>query len=120
MSMPKAWEPAFPYLGVYECHSPPTPIGGPHPRYNCYAFAAGENSKRWEPDPSGQCYWPPGIPRNYGVAAFGSAYGTLGYQPCADGGRIPGYEKIATPRCASVISPPISPKASEPQGEFLL
>jgi hypothetical protein len=59
--MPKAWEPAFPYLGVYECHSPPTPIGGPHPRYNCYAFAAGENSKRWEPDPSGQCYWPPGI-----------------------------------------------------------
>jgi hypothetical protein len=73
-------------------HRPP--VGGPHPRYNCWAFAAGENSKRWEPGPSGQYYWPPGIARNYGVAAFSSAFGTLGYRPCADGVLIPDCEKI--------------------------
>jgi hypothetical protein len=99
--MPKVWEPVFPNLGAYECHSARTPISGRLPRYNCWAFAVGENSKRWEPDPSGQYYWPPGVPRNYSVAAFSSAYQTKGYQPCADGVLTQGVEKIVLYALAS-------------------
>ena len=99
--MPKVWEPAFPNLGAYECHSPRTPIGGPDPRYNCWAFAAGENLKRWEPDPSGQYYWPQGVPRNYSIAAFSGTYQTVGYEPCADGVLTQGVEKIVLYALAS-------------------
>jgi hypothetical protein len=93
--MAKAWEPHFPQLGIYEDHSPTTYPGGPHPRYNCWAFAAGENQKRWEPDPSNQYYWPPTAPREYSVPAFMAAYQTKGYEHCANGSLERSAEKIA-------------------------
>jgi hypothetical protein len=43
--MPKAWEPAFPQLGIYEDHSPRTPYRGKLARYNCWVFAAGEDHR---------------------------------------------------------------------------
>jgi hypothetical protein len=93
--MAKSWEPAFPHLGEWEEHSLPTPPGGPTTRYNCYAFAAGDNTQRWEPDPAQQYYWPPTVPREYTVPAFIQAYRTCRYEVCGDGLQERGYEKIA-------------------------
>jgi hypothetical protein len=92
--MAKVWESEFPHLGVWECHSPRTPQGGSHPRYNCWAFAAGENTRRWEPDPSNQYYWPSST-REYTVPAFTDAYQTRGYELCADALPDLSCEKIA-------------------------
>jgi len=92
--MAKWWEAKFPHLGVWECHSPRTPPGGPHPRYNCWAFAAGENTRRWDPDPGNQYYWPPTAPRAYTVSAFIQAYQTRHYEVCGGGLQERGYEKI--------------------------
>jgi hypothetical protein len=98
--MPKAWEPAFPQLGIYEDHSPRTPYRGKLARYNCWAFAAGEDHRRWDPDPGGQYYWPPGTARAYTIPAFVAAYGTRGYKLCGHGKLRSTQEKIviyATP-----------------------
>lgn len=92
--MAKSWEPAFPHLGKWEEHSPPTLPGGPTPRYNCYAFAAGDNTQRWEPDPANQYYWPPTALRAYTIPAFIQAYQTRRYEVCGDGMQEGGYEKI--------------------------
>lgn len=62
--------------------------------YNCIAWAAGESDRFWWPDPMNQAYWPPGVKREPTVAAFIAAYGTLGYEPCADGNLEVGFQKI--------------------------
>src|ERR1700728_3891047 len=95
--MAKSWEPAFPHLGKWEEHSLPTPPGGPRPRYNCYAFAVGNNTQRGEPDPAGQYYWPPTATRAYTVVAFIEAYQSppYHYEVCGDGSLERGYEKLA-------------------------
>src|SRR6266487_89857 len=64
-------------------------------KYNCIAWAAGDTSRKWWPDPRGIGYWPPSIPRETTVGAFICAYGTLGYTPCADGSYEPGFQKVA-------------------------
>jgi hypothetical protein len=92
--MAKSWEREFPHLGIWEEHSPATPPGRSTTRYNCFAFAAGDNTQRWEPDPAEQYYWPPDVPREYTVAAFIRAYQTCRYEVCADGLHERGYEKI--------------------------
>lgn len=83
--------PEFPLLGPHnhEVTSPETP------RYNCIAWAAGDEWRWWWPDPDGVAYWPLAAPREETIAAFAAAYGTLGYLPCADGSSEPGHEKIA-------------------------
>ncbi|HEX3497139.1 MAG TPA: hypothetical protein VHT02_08205 [Methylocella sp.] len=80
-------------MGEWEEHSPATPWGGPHPRYNCWAFAAGDNTRWWQPDPSNQYYWP-SIMQEFTVPAFIDAYQTCGYVPCANGLLEPSCEKI--------------------------
>ena len=90
------WESSFPNLGnTWACHSPRTPPRGQITPYNCHAFAAGDTDRRWEPDPSGQEYWPPGATRNYSLAAFVEAYQTIGYTVCTDGLLEDGHEKIS-------------------------
>jgi hypothetical protein len=64
-------------------------------RYNCVAWAAGEDSRWWWPDSQGTCYWPTGVPREESLAAFISAFGSLGYEICADGALESAYEKLA-------------------------
>lgn len=64
-------------------------------RYNCIAFAASVQNRWWWPDPFGQGYWPPNVPRVETVDAFVRAYETLGYVRCADGTLESGYEKVA-------------------------
>jgi hypothetical protein len=60
--------------------------------YNCLAWAAGENFRKWDPtEPSH--HWPG--PRQLTIAAFNQAYGSIGYVPCSDGTLEQGFEKIA-------------------------
>lgn len=81
----------------YRLTSEPTPI------YNCVAHAAGEAFRWWWPDPMGVSYWPDAAPREETLAAFVTAFETLGFQVCeqsqikdvpaiviyADGSRVP-------------------------------
>jgi hypothetical protein len=52
------------------------------PEYNCFSWAAGDTSRRWEPDSMNLYYWPPGVPREMTLDAFIRAYGAIGYEPC--------------------------------------
>lgn len=64
-------------------------------RYNCIAWAAGNDTRWWWPDASNIGYWPPSVPREETIAAFVSAYALQGYAQCADSTLEPGVEKIA-------------------------
>lgn len=83
-----AWESEFPNLGKWIKSSERTD------RYNCAAFAAGEDHHKWDPFPPGLHYWPPGVERSYFTPKFIEAYGTKGYEACADGSLEAGWEKI--------------------------
>ena len=62
-------------------------------RYNCPAWAAGDNDVWWGPDQ--YSYWPRGVPRQRTLSAFIAAYHTLGYIECASTEYEKGLEKIA-------------------------
>lgn len=64
-------------------------------RYNCIAWAAGENFRNWWPDSWGVGYWPHGISRKVTLENFIKAYGTLGFMLCFDGSLEAGFQKIA-------------------------
>jgi hypothetical protein len=64
-------------------------------RYNCVAWAAGEDSRWWWPDSQGTAYWPTGAPREESLAGYIAAFGTLGYETCTDGALESAYEKLA-------------------------
>jgi len=78
----------FPNLarGNYEITSPHTP------RYNCIAWAAGQDHVWWWPDGP---YWPDGVDRDDSVQAFVRAFSTLGYEVCDSNKQEIGWEKIA-------------------------
>lgn len=63
-------------------------------RYNCIAWAAGDDGRWWWPT-GPNAYWPPKVPRQTTVAAFLAAFALIGYQPCEDGSHEHGFEKIA-------------------------
>lgn len=64
-------------------------------RYNCIAFAAGDNCNWWWPDATGEDSWPAGAARAETVNAFRDAFATLGYVVCADDRLEFGCEKVA-------------------------
>jgi hypothetical protein len=90
--MPGSWpQQELPNLTTQNCE-----IKSPATRkYNCIAWAAGENFRNWWPDPFGIGYWPPSIERSVTVDAFMRAYGTLGFTLCFDGNLEQWIEKIA-------------------------
>ncbi|NEP62691.1 MAG: hypothetical protein F6K31_38190 [Symploca sp. SIO2G7] len=64
--------------------------------YNCFAWAAGEDDRWWNPlEPENPYYWPDGVPAELTIAAFIQAYQTLGYEPCNSTELEEGFEKIA-------------------------
>lgn len=65
------------------------------PRYNCIAWAAGNDRRWWWPDPQDIGYWPEGAPREQSIDAFVKAFETLGYALCMDPSLQVGIEKIA-------------------------
>lgn len=60
--------------------------------YNCIAWAAGENDRWWWPQTA---YWPDNVPEEITLAAFISAYQTLGYELCDNDRLDPGFNKVA-------------------------
>jgi hypothetical protein len=83
-------EQIFPQLTgtAYQVTSPATP------GYNCIAWAAGDESRWWEPDTFGLYHWPAGVPRLYTLDAFVEAFRQLGFEKCSDGSYQPGWEKV--------------------------
>ena len=69
-------------------------IASPFDRvYNCFAWAACDVNRRWEPTPDE--YWPI-ADRTYDIDCFIRAFATLGYEPCGmDYTRKLGWQKIA-------------------------
>lgn len=51
-------------------------------RYNCIAFAAGDNHSWWWPDAAGEDTWPAGVAQAETIDAFRDAFATLGYVVC--------------------------------------
>ena len=64
-------------------------------RYNCVAWAVGDDQRWWEPSEDNDHYWPPGVPREYTYQNYLQALATQGFAPCADAEQEAGFEKIA-------------------------
>ena len=65
------------------------------PSYNCVAWAAGDNSRWYWPDPYGIYYWPAEIPRENTVDSLVTLYEFLGYVKCEDGTYEENFTKVA-------------------------
>jgi hypothetical protein len=63
--------------------------------YNCIAWAADDQNTWWWPDPDGESYWPPNVPRQATVDTFVAPFRIIGYEPCDSPDLELGYEKIA-------------------------
>ncbi len=66
-------------------------------KYNCIAFAAGDDRSWWWPDLDGEDNWPAGIARVETLEAFRDAFATLGYVVCDHDQFEEGYEKKVRP-----------------------
>lgn len=65
-------------------------------RYNCVAWAAGDEGKWWWPgDGSNESYWPPSAPQEESLAAFVAAFASLDYKSCTDSSLESEFERIA-------------------------
>lgn len=84
-------EKVFPGLRAasYEVTSPPDP------RYNCIAWAAGDQSLWWEPIRQPRYTWPAGIPFEFTVSALAESYIAKGFAECESEVHEPGFEKVA-------------------------
>ena len=64
-------------------------------QYNCIAWAAGDDSRWWEPDAEDLYYWPKEARREYTVRAYAEAFFSLGFEICQDATWEEGLEKVA-------------------------
>jgi hypothetical protein len=70
-------------------------IGEPSADYNCFAWAAGDMTRRWEPFEADDCYWPDGVAVELTLESFIQAYATVGYRSCESARIERQHEKIA-------------------------
>ena len=68
--------------------------------YNCIAFAAGDTSRKWDPNAllHPGYYWPADALRNEGnndINALKPAFAAIGYAECENGDLEPGFQKVA-------------------------
>ncbi len=63
--------------------------------YNCFAWAAGDQERWWQPTPEDEFYWVDNVPMEETLSAYIQAYQTLGYKPCDETKFELGYAKIA-------------------------
>jgi hypothetical protein len=68
---------------------------GASQRYNCIAWAAGDNQNWWWPVSDTRFFWPAGVAREDSLAPFEAAFATLGFMRCDDETFENGNEKIA-------------------------
>lgn len=79
-----------------ELHGVPYEITSPaEPDYNCIAWAAGDDSRWWEPDAFGLYHWPNGVPRQYTLEAYAEAFSQLGFEACESPDLERGWERVA-------------------------
>lgn len=75
-------------------------ITSPHDYgYNCFAWAAGEDGRRWDPvleiaPTRAGVYWPADVPVLPSRSAFVAAFATIGYEVCAGPELEDGFEKV--------------------------
>lgn len=62
--------------------------------YNCIAWAFGDNTKWYWPDPGNNYFWPDDIPREETIENFILLFKKIGYEICNNPNVEPGYEKI--------------------------
>ena len=88
--LPQSREDNFPFLtkDLYEVTDDESD------EYNCIAFAAGDETRWWWPDPGGDYYWPI-QKREETIEAFIEMFESLGYQKCWRSRQKQGFEKIA-------------------------
>ena len=79
----------FPYLNDNNCRV----TSNNDPRYNCIAWAYGDNN-RWFWPMKGR-YWPANITREETAEAFINLFAAIGYRCCDDQLFEPEYEKVA-------------------------
>ena len=91
MTLERYKEAMFPNLnpGEYRVTSEASPV------YNCIAWAAGDDTDWWWPDPDSGNYWPAAAPFEETLASFRAVFEALGYRECATAEREPGFEKVA-------------------------
>src|ERR1700738_1915270 len=65
------------------------------PRYNCLAFACGDERKWWEPRPGGRFYWPPSAQRDTSLTTVTRIFVADGYAETKDRNIEAGYLKAA-------------------------
>lgn len=76
--------------------------------YNCIAYAAGDQTRRWWPSKeSSKHYWPKGAPKTVSVKSFVTAFKKLGYVPCDSAAFEEGFEKVAI--FVTHVSKPFTP-----------
>lgn len=64
--------------------------------YNCIAWAGGETSRKWDPDPASGRYWPESVPRTLDIDSFVQLFALKGgYSMCDNDAFEHGFEKIA-------------------------
>ena len=64
-------------------------------RYNCLAFACGDERKWWEPRPGGRFYWPPNAQKDTSLATVTRIFIADGYVETAYRNVEAGYLKAA-------------------------
>ncbi len=64
-------------------------------KYNCIAWAAGQQTQWWWPYEHPAYYWPQGLPRAVSLEGFFQAFATIGYQRCQHPDVEAGCEKVA-------------------------
>ena len=64
-------------------------------RYNCIAWAAGDDRRWWWPVSRPRYYWPPDVRYEETIDAFVRAFNTLGFRPCDSRALEPAFEKVA-------------------------
>lgn len=70
----------------------------PTRRYNCIAWAAGDDRHWWEPLPDpfdSSAHWPLGVARTVRLESYEEAFRTLGYERAANDSLELGIEKVA-------------------------
>ena len=63
--------------------------------YNCFAYAARDYSRIWDPRPNANAWWPEGVANDETVDAFTAAYARHGFEVCDGDAVEAGFEKIA-------------------------
>lgn len=84
-------EAIFPNLAVAG-YSPKSP---PSAAYNCIAYAAGDEARKWEGYRQAGYYWPDNAKEGHTLDALVSAFGQIGYVACASDVLEAGFDKVA-------------------------